>query len=73
MLSRCRQHPLEQVAVAGLEIVLIFQNPAGFGDAIGERIANPLELIETGDAGLARAGRDPGVDGDAGKGLCAKT
>jgi hypothetical protein len=69
VLGRRRQHLCEQIAVASLEIVPLVQSPAGVGDAIGKRVANPLELLQAGDAGLARAGRDAGLDDEAGEGL----
>jgi hypothetical protein len=43
-------HPLEQLAVACLEIVLPLQGRARVPDPVGERIADPLELLQPGDA-----------------------
>lgn len=44
----------------------------GLGDAIGKRIANPLELLEPGDPRLGEAGGDRGVKGKTGKRLCTE-
>jgi hypothetical protein len=72
VLRRRSHHPLEQLAVAGLEIVLSLQSHARARDPVCKRIADPLKLLQPGDAGLAVGGRDTGIDGDAGKGLGSK-
>ncbi len=42
------------------------------GDAIGKRVANPLELLEPGDPRLGEAGGDSDVEGETGKRLGAE-
>jgi hypothetical protein len=69
VLSGRRHHPLEQLAVAGLEIVLPLQGHTGVRDPVGKRIADPLELRQPGDAGLAAGSRDTGIDRKAREGL----
>jgi hypothetical protein len=48
------------------------QSLACVRDPVGKRIADPLELLQPGDAWLAEGRRDAGIDGEAGKGLGAK-
>jgi hypothetical protein len=45
------------------------QGAARVGDPIGERVADPLQLGQVGDARLGSAGGDAGVERDAGEGL----
>ncbi len=67
-----RQHLLQQLAVARLQFVLLAQCVTGLADPLGKSIANPLELIEAGDARRGKAGRDPGVEREPRKGLGAE-
>ena len=69
VLGRGRQHLLEQRAVARLQVVLPLQGLPCRGDAIGERVANPLQVLEAAYARHGRAGRDLCVEGDARKRL----
>ena len=69
VLGRRRQHVLEQLAVAGLQLVLLAQGVASGGDPIRQGVANLLELLEPGDTGHGKAGGDPGVELKARKGL----
>lgn len=69
VLSRCGEHVLEQLAVAGLEFVALPESDAGIGDPVRERVTDALELIEAGDAGLVEIGRHRGVDRQPRKGL----
>lgn len=69
VLGGRRQHLLQQLAVAGLEFVLLAQSVTRPADPLGERVADPLELVETGDARRGKAGRDPGIEREARKGL----
>jgi hypothetical protein len=72
VLGGGRHHPLQQRAIAGLEIVLPVEGLACVRDPVGKRIADPLELVQAGDAGLAERRWYTGVNGKAGKGLGAK-
>lgn len=72
MLSRCRQHPFEQLTVAGLQLVLLAQSLASDGDPLSQRIANLLQLLEPCDPGHGEAGRDLGVKREAREGLGAE-
>lgn len=72
VLGGSRQHLLQQVAIASLELLLPLQGIAGLRDPVGKRVANPLELLESGNAGLSNARRDSGVEGEARKSLGAK-
>ena len=59
--ARLEQHPLEpQARVLAAALALLEQRP-GLGDAVGERVAQPLELAEAEDARAAQR-RDGGVD-----------
>jgi len=69
VIGRSGQHPLEQLAVAGLQLGLRVQRPARLGDALGERVAHALELGEVGDTGGAPRSRYGGIDREARKGL----
>jgi hypothetical protein len=73
VLSRCRQHPLEQLAVAGLQLVPLAQGLTSDGNPLGQRIADLLQLLEPCDPGHGEAGRDLGVEGKAREGLGAET
>jgi hypothetical protein len=73
VLGRRRQHPLQQLAVAGLQFVLLAQGLARNGDPLGEGIAHLLQLLEPGDPGHGEAGWDLGIEGEARKCLGAKT
>jgi hypothetical protein len=69
VLVRRRQHFLEQIAVTGLQLILLAQGAARLGDPIRQGVANPLQLFEIGDARLRGAGGDLGLEHDAWKGL----
>ena len=72
VLGWSRHHPLQQLAVASLEIVLPVQGLACVRYPVGKRIADLLELIQPGDARLGKRRGYAGIDGEAGKGLGAK-
>jgi hypothetical protein len=72
VVGRRRQHLLEQIAIARLQLVLLAQGLTRQGDSIGQGVANLLELLETGDAGRGEAGRDPGLEREAREGLGAE-
>jgi len=72
MLGRRRQHPLEQLAVTGLQFVLLAQGLASDGYPLGKGIANLLQLLEPGDPRHGEAGRDLGLEREARKGLGAE-
>ena len=63
------QHVLQQLAVAGLELILLAQGLAGMSDPAGERIADSLELGEIGNARLCVARGYPDVEREAREGL----
>jgi len=69
VLGRSAQHPLEQLAVAGLELGLILQPAPRHADLGSERVADGLEIAETQGPWLAREGADAGVDLDTGEGI----
>lgn len=62
VLGWSREHVLEQLAVAGLELTALFQGHTHLADPLGQRVPHPLELLKTGDARLAEAGADAGVE-----------
>jgi hypothetical protein len=72
VLGGSRQHLLQQVAIASLELILLPQGVAGLPDPIRKRVANPLELLEPGNARLGKARRDLCLQRKARKGLGAK-
>lgn len=73
MLGGRGEHPLEQLAIARLQLVLLAQRLAGGADALGERIADALELGEAGDMRDGVRDSYPGVELDPLKGLDTKT
>lgn len=73
VLGRGRQHVLEQLAIAGLQFVLLAQGVVSAGNPIRQGVANLLELLEPGDARHGKAGSDPRVELQTGKGLGAET
>ena len=72
VLGRRRQHLLEQIAIARLQLVLLAQGLSRQGDSIGQGVADLLELLETGDTGRGKAGWDPGLERESRKGLSAE-
>ncbi len=72
VLGGSRQHFLQQVAISGLEFILLPQGVAGLADPIRKRVANPLELLEPGDAWLGKTRRDLCLERKARKSLGAK-
>jgi hypothetical protein len=69
VLGRSAQHPLQQLAVAGLELGPILQSVPGHADPGHKRVADGLELAETQGPRLLREGADAGVDLDTGEGV----
>lgn len=66
---RGREHPLEQLAVAGLELLALAQSGASVLDPARQRVADGLQLTEVERPWLAGEGRHAGVDADAREGL----
>lgn len=66
------EHAVQELAVARLEPLLGLEREAGDRDAVGERIAYPLELVEAGQPRPARRRGNASVDLDAGKALGRK-
>jgi hypothetical protein len=62
VLRRRRQHLLEQLAVARLHLTLPLQGKPCRRDAIGERVAHPLEVLQAADARNCRSGRHLNVE-----------
>ncbi len=69
MLGRSAQHPLEQLAVAGLQFGPIMQPAARDTDPGRKRVADRLEVAEAQGARLARAGADARIDLDPREGV----
>ncbi|HVY77972.1 MAG TPA: hypothetical protein VG898_05660 [Solirubrobacterales bacterium] len=63
------QHPLEQLAVARLQFVLPAQGASGLGDAVGEGVADALQVLQARYPRRTRPGGHLSIDGDAGEGL----
>lgn len=66
------EHPLEQLAVARLQLVLLAQCPTRNADALGERVTDPLQLREAGDVRLRAPDRYAGIQLEPLKGLAAE-
>jgi hypothetical protein len=66
------QHFLQQLPIARLQLILLEQGAVSLGDAIGKRVANPLELLEPGNPWLGIAGGNRDVEGKTGKRLRAE-
>ena len=69
VLLRRHQHLLEQLAVRRLEVGAGRELATSFGDLVGERVADRLELSQAEGPRLAGDGGHAGVDSKAGKGL----
>ena len=63
------EHPLQQLAVARLELGLIAQTAARLADAPGERVAHGLQVAEPERPRLGRDGGYAGVELETGEGL----
>lgn len=63
------QHPLQQLAVASLELCPGAESAARGGHARGEGVAHHLQLAEADQPRLTSDGGDPSVDLEPGKGL----
>jgi hypothetical protein len=72
VLGRCCQHFLEQIAVAGLQLVLLAKRYAGLANPRRQSIANALELIEARHPRLAKSRRNARIERQPGKGLRAE-
>lgn len=72
MLGGRGEHPLEQLAIARLELVLLAQPLTRGADALGEPVADALELGEVGDVRERRRGGYPRIELDPLEGLCAE-
>jgi len=71
LLGSLEQRP-EQLTVARLELSPRRERLSCLGDAIGEIVADPLEVAEVEDPRRRRRARDLAVDLDPGKGLGGK-
>ncbi len=72
VVGRRGQHALQQLAVAGLRLRLAAQGSARLGEARRQRVANPLQLGEPGDARLVERGPNASLDPDPGECLRAQ-
>ena len=61
VLSRPRQHAVQQLAVAGLKLGLLLQPAARTADPAGKRVTDRLELAEVEGARLTRDRGNAGV------------
>jgi hypothetical protein len=68
-VPRPLQHPLQQLAVAGLELLPLAQGGASRADARGEGVANQLQATELERAVAIARGRHPRVDLESREGL----
>lgn len=59
------EHPLQQLAVGGLDLGALGERLACRGDPRHQRVADPLQLAEADDARLARRRRHAGLDREA--------
>ncbi len=62
VLGRRVEHPLEQLAIASLELLALGQRSSGPGNSLGQRIAHPLELVQPGYPRLGEAAWNLGID-----------
>ncbi len=69
VLLRRREHLLEQIAIARLQLVLATQGATRLGDAVGEGVADALQVLQPRHSRRVRGGGHLGVDGDAREGL----
>lgn len=66
---RVGEHPVQQLAVAGLELVAPLELAPGGPDPGGQRVAHGLQLAEVEGAGAARRGGDARIDSQPREGL----
>jgi hypothetical protein len=69
VVGRGGEHLAEQLAVALLEVAALGQGPTGLGDAVGQLVADPLQLAEVENPGGAGGRGDRGVELDPAEGL----
>ena len=69
VLGRSGQHPLEQLAVTGLELGALLQPKPGLADPRRQGVADSLQLAQAKRPRLTRNSADSGVDREARKGL----
>lgn len=69
VLGRRRQHLLQQLAVAGLELGTPLQLAPGRSDPCRQRVADRLQVAQAERPRLVRDRRDPGVDPHAREGV----
>lgn len=62
VLGRRRQHLLQQLVVAPLELVARAQRPLRLADTLRERVADRLQVTQPEDPGRRRDGGDAGLD-----------
>ena len=72
-VRRRGQHLAQQLVVRGLDPGPLAQGQPRLGDPLGEIVAQPLELAEAEDPGLAGDGGDAVVDLDPAEGLGEET
>lgn len=63
------EHAPKQLAVPNLELVLLAERRASGGNAVGERVANPLKLPKSGETRAAGRRRNPSIDRHSREGL----
>ena len=68
-VRRVGQHPLEQLAVASLELGPLVERQARLADPLGKFVAHPLQLAEAEHPRLAATAAHRGVDLDPAEGL----
>jgi hypothetical protein len=73
VLGRRGEHPLEQLAVAGLDHRALAQGDVGGGDPVAERVPHLLQLLQPGDPRLGETGRHARVELEPGKSLSRET
>ena len=69
VLGGRRQHSLQQLAIAGLQLGALVQPALRRANPLRQRVANRLELTEVEHSRRGRDGGDPGVDLETGKGI----
>lgn len=67
------EHPLEQLAIAGLQITALGQGGASPGDPLRQRIPHPLELFQSSHPRRGEATGDLRVNAEPRKSLSAQT
>ncbi len=69
VLRRGREHPLQQLAIAGLELDLLLQLSPCDADTRRQGVADSLQIAQTECARLFGDRRNTGVESQTGKGI----